>query len=133
MQTPDGAYRTRARWVVACDGANSAVRGMLGLRPRVYDRTEDRWIIIDIVLRGTTWPEERWTWLDARSNHGRAVWRLSLIHIYHRDAAAHQIQGQRQAGQAGADDGDRVRLSARTVHFVRPEIGVEGKLCHRFP
>ena len=48
------------------------------IRDSVYDRTEDRWIIIDIVLRGTTWPEERWTWLDARSNHGRAVWRHKM-------------------------------------------------------
>lgn len=78
VRTPDGAYATRAQWVVACDGANSAVRGLLDLRPRIYDRTEDRWIIIDIVLRGTAWPEERWTWLDARSNHGRAVWRHKM-------------------------------------------------------
>jgi 3-(3-hydroxy-phenyl)propionate hydroxylase len=78
VETPDGAYACRAQWVVACDGAKSAVRGMLGLSPRVYDQTEDRWIIIDIVLRDTTWPEERWTWLDARSNHGRAVWRHKM-------------------------------------------------------
>ena len=49
-----------------------------GLRPEVYDRNEDRWIIIDVVLRGTSWPEERWTWLDAGSNHGRAVWRHKM-------------------------------------------------------
>jgi 3-(3-hydroxy-phenyl)propionate hydroxylase len=78
VETPDGAYRCRAQWVAACDGASSAVRGMLGLSPQVYDRTEDRWIIIDIVLRDTAWPEERWTWLDARSNHGRAVWRHKM-------------------------------------------------------
>lgn len=78
VQTPDGVYATRAQWVVACDGAHSAVRGMLGLTPHVYDRTEDRWIIIDIVLRGAAWPEERWTWLDAGSNHGRAVWRHKM-------------------------------------------------------
>ena len=44
----------------------------------MYDRNEDRWIIIDVVLRGTSWPEERWTWLDAGSNHGRAVWRHKM-------------------------------------------------------
>ena len=44
----------------------------------MYDRNEDRWIIIDVVLRGTSWPEERWTWLDAGSNHGQAVWRHKM-------------------------------------------------------
>ncbi|CAB3629346.1 FAD-dependent oxidoreductase [Achromobacter pestifer] len=78
VETPDGAYHCRAQWVAACDGANSAVRNLLDLSPRVYDRTEDRWIIIDVVLRHATWPEERWTWLDARSNHGRAVWRHKM-------------------------------------------------------
>ena len=64
--------------MIACDGANSPLRQALGLRPEVYDRNEDRWIIIDVVLRGTSWPEERWTWLDAGSNHGRAVWRHKM-------------------------------------------------------
>ena len=76
--TPEGDYRTQAEWVIACDGANNPLRQALGLRPEVYDRNEDRWIIIDVVLRGTSWPEERWTWLDAGSNHGRAVWRHKM-------------------------------------------------------
>ena len=62
--------RLRRRQQPAAPGA--------GLRPEVYDRNEDRWIIIDVVLRGTSWPEERWTWLDAGSNHGRAVWRHKM-------------------------------------------------------
>ena len=78
VHTPEGDYRTQAEWVIACDGANSPLRQALGLRPEVYDRNEDRWIIIDVVLRGTSWPEERWTWLDAGSNHGRAVWRHKM-------------------------------------------------------
>ena len=54
----------------AAPGAGPAARGV---RPQ-----RDRWIIIDVVLRGTSWPEERWTWLDAGSNHGRAVWRHKM-------------------------------------------------------
>lgn len=78
VATPEGGYRTRAQWVLACDGAHSGVRAALGLAPQVYDRTEDRWIIIDIVLRTGQWPEERWTWLDAGANGGRAVWRHKM-------------------------------------------------------
>lgn len=76
--TPEGDYRTRARWVLACDGANSGVRAALGVAPQVHDRTEDRWIIIDVILRAGEWPEERWTWLDASANGGRAVWRHKM-------------------------------------------------------
>ena len=78
VQTPEGDYETEATWAVACDGAGSPVRHMLGLSPEVHDRTEDRWIIIDVVLRGAQWPEERWTWLDASGNQGRAVWRHKM-------------------------------------------------------
>lgn len=78
VSTPEGGYRTRAQWVLACDGAHSGVRAALGLAPQVYDHTEDRWIIIDIVLRTGQWPEERWTWLDAGANGGRAVWRHKM-------------------------------------------------------
>jgi len=78
VETPEGHYTTKARWVLACDGANSAVRSAVGPEPRVHDRTEDRWIIIDISVRNQQWPEERWTWLDASANAGRAVWRHKM-------------------------------------------------------
>jgi 3-(3-hydroxy-phenyl)propionate hydroxylase len=78
VETPEGGYTTRARWVLACDGANSGVRSAIGSQPRVHDRTEDRWIIIDITVRNQQWPEERWTWLDASANNGRAVWRHKM-------------------------------------------------------
>ncbi|CAB3927256.1 hypothetical protein LMG26858_05992 [Achromobacter anxifer] len=51
----------------------------------------------------------------------------------HRNAAAHQIQGQRQAGQSGPHDGHRVRIAAGAVHFLGPDVRVDGKLFHRFP
>ncbi len=78
VATPEGGYRTRAQWVLACDGAHSGVRAALGLEPQVYDSTEDRWIIIDVILRSGRWPQERWTWLDASANGGRAVWRHKM-------------------------------------------------------
>ncbi len=75
VETPDGGYRLLADWVVACDGSASQVRSCLGLYPTVHDKTEDRWIIIDIVARNIAIPHERWTWLDCSANAGRAVWR----------------------------------------------------------
>ena len=49
LETAQGSYRLRADWVVACDGARSAVRQAMGLRfsGSTYDGT---YIIVDIHL-----------------------------------------------------------------------------------
>ena len=75
VSTPQGSYRLVTDWLVGCDGSASRVRECLGLTPTVFDRTQDRWIIIDIVANNAVIPEERWTWLDCGANRGRAVWR----------------------------------------------------------
>jgi len=75
VSTPQGSYRLVTDWLVGCDGSASRVRECLGLTPTVFDRTQDRWIIIDIVAKNAVIPEERWTWLDCGANRGRAVWR----------------------------------------------------------
>ena len=63
VMTPDGPYRLTADWVVACDGANSPVRGMLGLdfQGRVF---QDSFLIADIRMTGASFPTERWFWFE---------------------------------------------------------------------
>jgi 3-(3-hydroxy-phenyl)propionate hydroxylase len=40
VETPDGVYRMEADWVIACDGANSDTRKMLGRSsPGSFSRT----------------------------------------------------------------------------------------------
>ena len=60
VETPDGAYRVDARYVIACDGARSPVRKMLGLDfvGRVF---EDRFLIADVHMKAD-FPTERWFW-----------------------------------------------------------------------
>ncbi|QKH39422.1 FAD-dependent monooxygenase [Achromobacter pestifer] len=129
VATPDGAYACRAQWVVACDGAKSAVRGMLGLSPRVYDQTEDRWIIIDIVLRDTAWPEERWTWLDARSNHGRAVWRHKMADDTWR--LDFQLRPDEDCAEAATDAAMRQRVWDLLGERVAFDIAWHGVWAYR--
>ena len=38
IETPEGAYSLEADWVIACDGANSSVRALLGLSPGPDDQ-----------------------------------------------------------------------------------------------
>jgi 3-(3-hydroxy-phenyl)propionate hydroxylase len=65
-ETPEGSYRLRADYVIACDGSRSALRGLMGLesKGRVF---RDRFLIADIKLAAELLPggaTERWYWFD---------------------------------------------------------------------
>jgi 3-(3-hydroxy-phenyl)propionate hydroxylase len=79
LQTAQGSYRLDADWVVACDGARSAVRQALGLRfsGTTYDGT---YIIVDIHLQ-SDYPTERRAWFDPPTNPGSTI----LMHRQPRD------------------------------------------------
>ncbi len=79
LETAQGPYRLRADWVVACDGARSAVRQALGLRfsGSTYDGT---YIIVDIHLK-SDYPTERRAWFDPPTNPGSTI----LMHRQPRD------------------------------------------------
>ena len=63
ITTPQGPYQIRADWVIACDGASSPTRTMLGLdfEGRVF---EDSFLIADIKMTSTSFPTERWFWFE---------------------------------------------------------------------
>ncbi len=83
--TPDGPYELEADWLIACDGAGSPARAMLGLDfvGRVF---EDNFLIADVVMEAD-FPTERWFWFDPPFNRGQSallhkqpdgVWRIDL-------------------------------------------------------
>lgn len=85
IETPDGPYRIRADWVLAADGARSAIRKMLDLdfHGQVF---KDRFLIADVVMKAD-FPSERWFWFDPPFNPGQSallhmqadnVWRIDL-------------------------------------------------------
>ena len=85
IATPSGLYRLAADWVIAADGARSAVRRAMGLgfEGRVF---QDQFLICDIKMRMER-PAERWFWFDPPFNRGRSallhaqaddVWRLDF-------------------------------------------------------
>ena len=71
LETPLGAYRMHADWLVACDGARSVVREQMGLR---FSGTqyEGTYIIVDIHLP-SSYPTERRAWFDPPSNPGSTI------------------------------------------------------------
>ena len=85
IETADGPYHIEADWLIACDGAGSATRSMMGLDfvGRVF---EDNFLIADVVMEAD-FPTERWFWFDPPFNRGQSallhkqpdnVWRIDL-------------------------------------------------------
>src|SRR5436190_7384348 len=85
VDTPEGSYRLHAQYVVACDGARSSLRQMVGadFAGQVF---EDQFLIADVKMTAE-FPTERWFWFDPPFHAGRSallhrqpddVWRIDL-------------------------------------------------------
>ena len=85
IETPDGPYRLHANFVVACDGARSSLRQMVGAEfaGQVF---EDQFLIADVRMTAE-FPTERWFWFDPPFHAGRSallhkqpddIWRIDL-------------------------------------------------------
>ena len=62
VETPDGYYGLEAEYLIACDGARSPIRDMMGLSfdGRVF---EDNFLIADVKMKAD-FPTERWFWFE---------------------------------------------------------------------
>ncbi|WP_111825844.1 FAD-dependent oxidoreductase [Achromobacter sp. HZ01] len=71
VETPDGAYRLHADWLVACDGARSPVRKLIGQEShgRIF---RDRFLIADVKMQAD-FPTERWFWFDPPFHPNQSV------------------------------------------------------------
>lgn len=85
VMTPDGPYRVQADWLIACDGARSPLRGMMGLAfdGRVF---EDNFLIADVKMKAD-FPTERWFWFEPHFKSGDSallhkqpddIWRIDF-------------------------------------------------------
>ena len=71
VDTPDGSYMLEADWVIACDGARSPIREMMGLE---FDGElfEERFLIADIEMQGD-FASERWFWFEPNFHPGQSA------------------------------------------------------------
>jgi 3-(3-hydroxy-phenyl)propionate hydroxylase len=85
IDTPDGPYDLEADYVIACDGARSPTRAIMGLDfvGQVFD---DRFLIVDVKMKAE-FPTERWFWFDPPFHKGQSallhkqpddVWRIDF-------------------------------------------------------
>lgn len=71
IETPDGAYALEADYVLACDGARSPIRGMLGLEFE-GEFFEERFLIADIEMEAE-FPSERHFWFEPEFHAGQSA------------------------------------------------------------
>src|SRR5208337_1913285 len=71
VETPDGVFVMEADWVIACDGANSDVRKMVGAASTGHF-FQDRFLIADVVMKAE-YPTERWFWFDPPFHPGQSA------------------------------------------------------------
>ncbi|MEP3295269.1 MAG: FAD-dependent monooxygenase, partial [Pseudoruegeria sp.] len=71
VETPDGIFRLQTDWLVACDGANSDVRKMVGAKFTGHF-FQDQFLIADIVMKAD-FPTERWFWFDPEFHRGQSA------------------------------------------------------------
>jgi len=71
VETPEGAYRLEAGWLVACDGARSRTRALMGLdfTGRVF---EERFLIADVEMTAA-FPPERLFWFEPPFHAGQSA------------------------------------------------------------
>lgn len=69
--TPDGPYELVCDWLLACDGAGSPIRGMLGKESE--GRAFSHQFLSADVLMKADYPAERWFWFDAPFNPGQST------------------------------------------------------------
>ncbi len=85
ISTPDGSYQIKANWLIACDGARSPIRDMMGLGfdGRVF---EDNFLMADVKMTAD-FLTERWFWFEPWFKSGSSallhkqpddIWRIDF-------------------------------------------------------
>ena len=75
IDTPAGPYRLACDYVIACDGARSPMRGLLGLKSEGHS-FRDRFLIADVKMSpesSARFAAERWFWFDPPFHRGQSV------------------------------------------------------------
>jgi 3-(3-hydroxy-phenyl)propionate hydroxylase len=71
VDTPNGQYPLRGRYVVAADGSRSPIRNLMGLDSKGVT-FKDRFLIADVKMEAD-FPTERWFWFDPPFHPNQSV------------------------------------------------------------
>ena len=71
VETPDGAYSVEGEYLIACDGAKSVIRAMLGVEFKSHIFPE-QFLISDVEMKAD-FPSERWFWFEPTFHNGQSA------------------------------------------------------------
>ena len=71
VETPDGAYGVEGEYLIACDGAKSVIRAMLGVEFKSHIFPE-QFLITDVEMKAD-FPSERWFWFEPTFHNGQSA------------------------------------------------------------
>ncbi len=116
VDTPDGPYQIEADYLIACDGARSPIRDMMGLTfdGRVF---EDNFLIADVRMKAA-FPTERWFWFEPPFEHSG---QSALLHKQPDDIWRIDFQLGWDIDRAKELDPDRIR--ARVDAMLSSQTG----------
>ena len=125
VDTPEGAYRLPAGWVVAADGARSGIRSMMGLKLEGASY-EGRFVIADIRVE-LPLPTERLAFFDPEWNPGNTV-------LMHREPHGiwrvdYQLPADETPEQALAPESLKARIDAQLAMIGHPGAPWEMDWC----
>lgn len=125
VDTPEGAYRLPAGWVVAADGARSGIRSMMGLKLEGASY-EGRFVIADIRVE-LPLPTERLAFFDPEWNPGNTV-------LMHREPHGiwrvdYQLPADETPEQALAPESLKARIDAQLAMIGHPGASWEMDWC----
>jgi 3-(3-hydroxy-phenyl)propionate hydroxylase len=121
VMTPDGPYKVQAEWLIACDGARSPLRNMMGLgfEGRVF---EDNFLIADVRMKAD-FPTERWFWFEPHFKSGDSA----LLHKQPDDIW--RIDFQLGWNIDRAREMEPARIRARVDAMLGPDVDYELDWC----
>jgi 3-(3-hydroxy-phenyl)propionate hydroxylase len=121
IMTPDGPYKLAADWLIACDGARSPIRNMLGLgfEGRAF---EDNFLIADVKMKAD-FPTERWFWFEPHFKSGDSA----LLHKQPDDIW--RIDFQLGWNIDRAKELEPARIRARVDAMLGPNVPYELDWC----
>lgn len=102
VETPDGSYALKAQYLLACDGANSSIRGMMNLTFEGQS-FEEQFLIADIKMTAD-FPNERWFWFNPPFHDGQTA----LLHKQPDDIYRIDLQLPLGADTEAAKDLDHI-------------------------
>ena len=127
VDTPDGSYQLEADWLIACDGARSPIRDMMGLSfdGRVF---EDNFLIADVHMTAD-FPTERWFWFEPPfKNAGQSA----LLHKQPDDIWRIDFQLGWDIDRAAELDPDRIRARVDAMLGEGAEYELEWTSIYTF-